>query len=71
MDEAVRAYTRWPAYAGFREQQTGVIAPGRWADLTVMDIDPFVMSQARPAALLDGRILMTVVNGEIVYQESE
>ena len=71
MDEAVRAYTRWPAYAGFREQQTGVIAPGRWADLTVMDIDPFVMSQAKPAALLDGRILMTVVNGEIVYQESE
>jgi len=68
MDETMRAYTRWPAYAGFREQHTGVLAPGKWADLTVMDIDPFVLSEARPAALLDGRILMTVVNGDIVYQ---
>ena len=71
MDEALRAYTRWPAYAGFREQQTGMIAPGRWADLTVMDIDPFVLSEAQPAALLEGRILMTLVNGEIVHQAAD
>jgi predicted amidohydrolase YtcJ len=68
MDEALRAYTRWPAYAGFREQHTGIVAPGRWADLTVMDIDPFVTSEAQPAGLLQGRVLMTLVGGEIVYQ---
>jgi predicted amidohydrolase YtcJ len=67
IDEALRAYTRWSAFAGFREAQTGVIAPGRWADLTVMDIDPFVLSEADPGGILDGRVLMTVVGGKIVH----
>jgi predicted amidohydrolase YtcJ len=67
IDEALRAYTRWSAFAGFREGQTGVIAPGRWADLTVMDIDPFVLSEADPGGILNGRVLMTVVGGELVY----
>jgi predicted amidohydrolase YtcJ len=68
IDEAMRAYTRWSAFAGFREKYTGVLKPGRWADLTVMDIDPFVLSQTNPGAILDGQILMTLVNGKVVYQ---
>ncbi len=48
IDEAVRAYTTWSAYAGYREDKTGVIAEGRWADLTVMNIDPFVSDLRRP-----------------------
>ena len=67
IDEAMRAYTSWAAYAGFREDETGVIEPGRWADLTIMDIDPFVTAEAAPDDLLSGRILMTIVNGEIVF----
>lgn len=67
-DEAVRGYTSWSAYASFRENDTGIIEPGRWADLTVMDIDPFVLADERPADLLRGRILMTIVNGDIVYE---
>ena len=67
MDEALRAYTRWPAFASFREQHTGIIEPGRWADLTVMDIDPFLLSESDPEALLQGKILMTIVAGAIVY----
>lgn len=67
-DEAVRAYTKWSAYAGFRDDETGVIAPGRWADLTVMDIDPFVLSEQSPGDLLQGRILMTIVAGKVVYE---
>lgn len=67
-DEAVRAYTKWSAYAGFRDDETGVIAPGRWADLTVMDVDPFVLSEQSPGDLLQGRILMTVVAGRIVHE---
>jgi predicted amidohydrolase YtcJ len=66
-EEAVRAYTRWSAFAAFREDETGVLAPGRWADLTVMNVDPFVTGEVDPAALLDGSVLMTVVNGRIVY----
>jgi hypothetical protein len=68
VDEAVRAYTSWSAYAGFREDDTGILAPGRWADITVIDLDPFVLAGEDPGAILDGRILMTVVAGEIVYE---
>ncbi len=68
IEEAVRAYTSWAAYASFREGETGVIDEGRWADLTVMDIDPFALSQSDPAAILAGKILMTVVDGKIVYE---
>ncbi|HNP34789.1 MAG TPA: amidohydrolase [Woeseiaceae bacterium] len=67
-EEAVRAYTDWSAFASFREHETGIIKPGRWADLTVMDIDPFVLADDSPADLLNGRILMTIVNGEVVYE---
>ncbi|MEM9401229.1 MAG: amidohydrolase family protein [Pseudomonadota bacterium] len=67
-DESMRAYTNWAAYASFREDDTGIIEVGRWADLTVMDIDPFVLAEENPSALLDGRILMTIVDGRIVYE---
>ncbi|MEM9689251.1 MAG: amidohydrolase [Pseudomonadota bacterium] len=67
-DESMRAYTNWAAYASFREDDTGIIEAGRWADLTVMDIDPFVLAEENPSALLDGRILMTIVDGRIVYE---
>lgn len=62
-EEALRAYSRWATYAAFQEAETGVLAPGRWADLTVMDIDPLVVGETRPDDLLEGRILMTIVGG--------
>ncbi len=67
-DEAVRGYTSWSAYASFREDDTGIIDVGRWADLTVMDVDPFVLADEVPADMLQGRILMTIVNGGVVYE---
>jgi predicted amidohydrolase YtcJ len=69
IEEAVRAYTTWSAYAAFREADTGVLAPGRWADLTIMDIDPFVLASDDPGAILDGNIVMTVVAGNIVHPQ--
>ena len=70
-EESVRGYTSWSAYASFREDDTGVIAPGRWADLTVMDVDPFVLAEQSPENILDGRILMTIVDGQIVYERDQ
>jgi predicted amidohydrolase YtcJ len=68
-EEAVRAYTTGAAYAAFLESETGILAPGRWADITVMDVDPFqVGSGDAPEEILGGRILLTVVGGEVVYQ---
>ena len=68
IEEAIRAYTSWTAYAAFREDQTGIIAKGRWADLTVMDIDPFALAATAPEKILAGKILATIVNGKVVYQ---
>ncbi len=67
-DEAIRGYTSWSAYASFRENETGIIEEGRWADLTVMDIDPFVLADESPNDILNGRILMTIVNGKIIFE---
>ena len=67
-DEALRAYTNWSAYASFRENETGIIEEGRWADLTVMDIDPFLLADESPGDILSGRILLTIVGGQIVFE---
>ena len=68
VDEAVRGYTSWSAYASFREDITGIIETGKWADLSVMNVDPFLLSDDSPADILDGQILFTIVNGVIVYE---
>ncbi len=67
-EEAVRAWTVWAAYAGFQERVTGVLRPGMFADITVMDIDPFVLGDTAPERILDGRIMMTIVNGEVLFE---
>ena len=67
IEEAIRAYTSWSAHAAFREDQTGIIAKGRWADLTVMDIDPFALAATAPEKILAGRIRATIVSGKLVY----
>ncbi len=66
-EETVRAYTSWSAHAAFREQETGILAPGRWADITVLSVDPFVLGETDAGAILDGAVIMTVVDGEIVH----
>ncbi|MEQ8204812.1 MAG: amidohydrolase [Woeseia sp.] len=68
-EEAVRGYTDWSAYASFREDESGIIEKGRWADMTVLDLDPFVLADDSPADLLNGRVLMTVVGGKVVYEQ--
>jgi len=69
-EEALRGYTTWAAYTAFLEKETGVLAPGRWADLTVMDIDPLAVGERDPDRLLGGRIEMTIVAGRIIYRRS-
>jgi predicted amidohydrolase YtcJ len=34
-----------------------------------MDIDPFKLADTDPANMLKGKILMTVVEGKIVYRQ--
>ncbi len=67
-EEAVRGYTVWGAWAEFMDEVTGIIREGMRADFTVMSLDPFVVGTENPDHLLDGRILATVVGGNVVYE---
>jgi predicted amidohydrolase YtcJ len=66
-EEAVRGYTTWNAYAASWDKETGVLAAGRWADITVMDVDPLVVGTADPGKLLGGKIVATIVGGKVAY----
>jgi predicted amidohydrolase YtcJ len=62
LEQALRLYTVEPAYASFVEGRRGVIAPGAVADLTFFDR---LLTADR--TLLDVRVRMTIVGGEVVY----
>ncbi|RFU42102.1 amidohydrolase [Actinomadura logoneensis] len=63
--DALAAYTRGSAYAGFDEHQMGTIAPGHLADLAVLDDDPTAVDPARIRGI---KVLATMVDGEFAYQ---
>ena len=67
-EEALRAYTVWAAWSGFDEEHAGILAIGRRADITVMNVDPLVLPPGRYDEILDGRIELTVIGGEIAYR---
>ena len=62
--EALAAYTFGPAYASFQDDDRGVLRPGQWADLTVVDRD---VVDGPAAALLEAQVLATVVAGKVVF----
>ena len=66
MMEAVQAYTLGSAYAQFREKELGSIAVGKLADLVVLDKDIFSIT---PRELLSTSVVMTVMDGKIVYRK--
>lgn len=68
-EEAVRGYTTGAAYAGFLENETGTLEVGKWADITVLDIDVLNVGAHNPRALLLGNVLMTISAGNVVYKK--
>ena len=63
LDEAIVAFTAGPALAGFVEEHRGRVIAGMVADLTVFD-----RALVEGRELLDTRIDLTVVGGEVVYE---
>jgi predicted amidohydrolase YtcJ len=64
VEEALRAYTAGGAYASFMERETGTIAPGMLADITVIDRD----LRASPAEeIRNATITRTIVAGKTVF----
>jgi predicted amidohydrolase YtcJ len=62
--QALTAYTRDAAWAGFVEHRVGTIVAGKLADFVVLDGNPFSID---PARLRDLRVERTFVGGEEVY----
>ncbi|NOZ03676.1 MAG: amidohydrolase family protein, partial [FCB group bacterium] len=63
--QAILMYTEWPAYASFEEDRKGKIAPGYFADFTVLSND---LGAIDVGQIPDTRVLFTVVNGNVVYE---
>jgi predicted amidohydrolase YtcJ len=62
--EALAGFTTGAAYAAHEEERRGKLLPGFAADLTVLSVDPI---HCEPRALLDARVLATIVDGELAY----
>lgn len=62
--DAVKSYTIWPAYASFEEQTKGSLEKGKYADMIIISNDIF---NSDSKALLDTKVLRTILNGRVVY----
>ncbi len=64
LEQALSAYTRGGAYAGFAEDKIGALEPGRWADFIIVDRDPTKVSAQE---LAKTQVLETSVAGKKVW----
>ncbi len=62
---AIDAYTTHAAYASYDEQRKGTLARGMLADIVILSNDIF---EARPDALRETAVTVTIFDGKIVYQ---
>ncbi len=62
--QALRTYTDWAAYLGFREGFVGSLNAGRWADFVVVDNSPLDNPESVP------QVLSTWIGGECRYARS-
>jgi len=62
---ALRMFTLWPAYASFRETELGTVEVGKRADFTAFSVD---LMTAPVADILNGRAVLTVVDGVVVHR---
>ena len=65
VEEAVRGFTWGAAYAAGLEDRLGTLAPGKLADVTILDQDIFAIE---PLEILKVQVLGTVVGGKFVWR---
>lgn len=64
-NQALDAFTRGAAYAGFAEQRFGMLLPGMRADFILLDTDPLLSS---PGDLRTAKVIETWVGGVRRYE---
>ena len=65
--QALHAYTRGAAYAGFAEDRIGGLDPGKWADFVIVDRDP---TQINAQELARTQVLETWIGGKKVWERA-
>mgnify|MGYP001489776842 CR=1 FL=1 len=65
VEETVKAFTWGSAYAEFQENVKGTIEAGKLADFVILSDDIFTID---PVKIRDARVMLTVVNGKVVYE---
>jgi hypothetical protein len=65
-EEALKSWTLDGAFAAFEEAQKGSLQPGKFGDFLLLSHD---IMTAAAQEILKARVRMTVLGGEVVYQE--
>jgi predicted amidohydrolase YtcJ len=63
--DALKMWTISGAYASFEENVKGSIAPGKYADMVVLDRDPLTIEADQ---LIEMKVLTTILGGKIEYR---
>jgi predicted amidohydrolase YtcJ len=63
--QALAAYTRGAAYAGFADERIGSLEPGKWADFVIVDRDPSTADQQSLARI---EVLQTWIAGKKAWE---
>jgi predicted amidohydrolase YtcJ len=66
IEDAIKCYTIYSAYASFEENIKGSIEVGKLADLVVLSEDILTID---PIKIKDVQVVMTVFDGKIIYQK--
>jgi predicted amidohydrolase YtcJ len=66
-EQALSAYTRGGAYAGFAEDKIGALEPGKWADFVIVDRDP---TKVDAQGLARTQVLETWLAGKKVWSRA-
>jgi predicted amidohydrolase YtcJ len=64
VSDAIRAYTMGAAYAAGMDDLVGSLAPGKLADLVVLDRDIF---ECPPMEIAETQVIATMIGGRFVY----
>jgi hypothetical protein len=67
LEEAVRSFTIWGAYADFADHLVGSLEVGKLADFIVIDRDIMALESA-PFQIRETQVLKTVLGGEVVFE---
>jgi predicted amidohydrolase YtcJ len=68
IQDAINAYTQGGAYSSFEENTKGKLQPGYYADFIVLSKNLFSID---PTEIHSAKVLLTVVDGNVVYTRKE